>query len=115
MMALRIEMTARPGKSKELHQTALEWIRRARKRKGSAGCHFSADTERTNSFVLDLAWEKERDLMDHIGSDEFGVLLGALNVLCVPTDCKIRVFSETEQAKRIEKALRGRIENRPAG
>ena len=114
MMALRIEIKARPGKSKELLQTALEWIRRTRKRKGSAGCHFCTDTEDTNNFFLDLAWETKADLAGHMRSDEFGVLLGALNVLCVPKDCKVCVLSDTEETKKMEQTLHGLLENRSA-
>jgi len=112
VMVLAVRMSVHPQKRKELLQTVQELIQRTRKQQGCISCHFYQDIENGNAFNLVEEWKRQVDLDKHLGSDHFGVLLGAINLLSEPTEIKFNTVSYTGGMGTL-KAARGLITNNP--
>jgi quinol monooxygenase YgiN len=95
---------ARPRKQGELLQTILSLLGPIRKEKGCRACHSYLNLEDENDFILVEEWDTQTDFETHASSEEFHVLLGALNVLCTPLEIRAKVFSATERPEAIEQA-----------
>ena len=106
MIVLAVKMSVLPQKRKELLQTAQALIQRTRKQKGCISCHFYQDIENENTFNLVEEWKTQVDLDNHLGSDHFGILLGAMNLLSEPTKIKFNAVSYTGGMKTLKAARR---------
>ena len=100
---------AHPRKRRELLQTFLSLLGPIRKEKGCLGSHFCQSIEDENDFILVEEWKTQVDFENHIRSEEFRVLHGALNVLCLPLETRMNVFSGAERHKAMEQALNGLV------
>jgi quinol monooxygenase YgiN len=112
VMAMVVRMKVLPQKRKELLQTVKGLIQRTRKQKGCISCHFHQDIEDEDAFILVDEWETQDKLDNHLGSDHFGVLVGAMNLLSEPTEIKFNTFSYTKGMGTL-KAARGLNANNP--
>jgi quinol monooxygenase YgiN len=100
---------ARPRKQRELLQTLLSLLGPIRKEKGCMGSRFCLSIEDENDFILVEEWKTQVDFEKHIRSEEFRVLHAALNVLCLPLETRMNVFSGVERHNAMEQVLNGLV------
>jgi quinol monooxygenase YgiN len=81
MIILRVDMNALPEKRKELLHTIEAMSDSIRKQKGCSSHQVYQDMEDENVLCLIEEWENQDDLEDHLRSDRFAALLGALDLL----------------------------------
>jgi quinol monooxygenase YgiN len=79
-------MTVRPEKRTELFQTIRELLDPIRKARGCLGFRFYVDTNDENTSLLIGEWENEADLENHLLSNDFAILRGAVTLLCTRRD-----------------------------
>jgi quinol monooxygenase YgiN len=88
-------MDVPPEKAKEFLQTILFIIKSVRAEPGCLSYHFFQDMEKENKFRLVGKWIKQEDMYNHLRSDTFSILLGAMNLLKESPDIKFYVASCT--------------------
>jgi quinol monooxygenase YgiN len=74
-------ITVLPEHRKELFQTIQTLLGPIRSEKGCLGCRFYVEAGNENSSVLIGEWETQEDWDNHLRSDDFAVLLGAITIL----------------------------------
>jgi quinol monooxygenase YgiN len=84
-----------PEKTKEFLQTMLFIIKSVREEPGCLSYHFYQDMEEKNKFRLVGKWTRQEDMYNHLRSDIFSILLGAMNLLKESPDIKFYVASCT--------------------
>ncbi len=104
MIILRITLNVLPEKQKEVMQTLLSMIEPTGKEKGCLSHDVFLDIEDNNVFSLFEGWENREDLEHHLGSDRFGVLLGAKSLLSEPLKIQIHTVSHSEGLEVIKAA-----------
>ena len=100
---LRLEMTARPAKSKELLQTLLAWVGPAREARGCLACRFYRNTESEDHFVMTQDWKRPSDFQNHLRSEDFHILCGAIRLLCLPEETVFSASSKTARTEALER------------
>ena len=81
MIVSNTKISVKPENRKELLQTLISLIGGIRHMKGCVSYNLYQEVENENVFMLIEEWETQADLDNHLRSDRFGVLLGALNLL----------------------------------
>ena len=95
LITVTIRMDVLPEKTKEFLQTILFIVKSVRAEPGCLSCHFYQDMEEVNKFILVGKWTKQEDMYNHLRSDTFSILLGAMNLLNDSPDIKFYVASCT--------------------
>lgn len=80
-MNLTVEIKARSGKFKELHQTLQALLPTISEERGCRDCRIYRDSEREDVFSLSVHWEAQANIEHYMRSGSGGALLGALDVL----------------------------------
>ena len=115
MLLIRLEMKARPGKRKELLQTLLAWVGPTRETRGCRACRFYQNTESEDHFVLTQDWRRPSDFENHLRSEDFRILCGAIRLLCRPAETVFSASSSTARTEALERTLGGLRENHQEG
>lgn len=108
MIVVTIRIIVHPDNRKEFLQTAKSLFDRIRNEKGCLSYRFYQDIENENAFIFVAEWETQADLDNHIRSDSFGVLLGAMNLLSEAPEIKFNAVSYTAGMEAVE-AVRGKM------
>lgn len=82
-----------PEHRKELFQTFQTLLGPLRREKGCLAYRFYQEAENENSTVLIGEWETEEDWDNHLRSDDFAVLLGAITVLSSTSNIDFKILS----------------------
>ena len=114
VLLIRLEMTARPAKRKELLQTLLAWVGPTRQARGCLACRFYTNTESEDHFILTQDWKRPSDFENHLRSDDFQVLCGAIRLLCQSAETVFSASSSTERTEALERTLGGLLQKAPA-
>lgn len=114
MLRIRLEMTARPAKRKELLQTLLAWVGPARESRGCLACRFYTNTESEDRFILTEDWKRPSDFENHMRSDDFQVLCGAIRLLCRSAETVFSASSSTARTEALERTLGALLQKAPA-
>ena len=109
MIIVRITMTARPEKRKEVMQTLLSMIEPTLQEKGCLSYQVFQDIEDENVFSLIKEWETREDLDHHMRSDRFSVLLGTKILLTEQQNIQIHTISHSEGIEAVHAARGKRI------
>jgi quinol monooxygenase YgiN len=96
MVIIRISMSVIMEKQKEVMQTLISMIEPTIKEKGCLSYQVYQDIETRNNFSLLSEWNTREDLVHHIKSDRFGILLGIRSLLHKPPSIKIHTVSNSE-------------------
>jgi len=107
VIIVRISMKALVEKKMEVMQTLLSMIESARKEKGCLGYDVFCDIDGKTVFNLIEEWETREDLVRHIRSERFSVLLGTRSLLAKPLEMKIHTVSHSEGVE-VVNALRNK-------
>ena len=84
MIMFSARIVAHPPERRELAQALLTWAVAVRQDENALSSHVYEDLEVPAVFGLVTEWKTEAALDFHLGSEAFGVLLGALKVLARP-------------------------------
>ncbi len=103
MMVSSTKISVQPENRKELLQTLQMLLGRIRQEKGCIKCNVYQDVENENAFIFIEEWETEADLDKHLGSDRFGVLLGAVKLLSETSEIKFTTLAQTTEIEALKK------------
>ncbi len=107
MIHVIIRMKVLPEKQQELVQTLHTLVVLIEKEHGCKNCNFYQDMENRNIFSLIEEWENQEDLDNHVRSDNFSVLLGAMrNLLSEAPDTEIKTVAQVTGIETLERARR---------
>jgi quinol monooxygenase YgiN len=84
MTLLIIRMNVLSEKSRELSQTIASLSLSTRMEKGCQRCDFCRSIEDENRFVLLEEWDTQENLKNHLKSEHFKIIRGAMNLLREP-------------------------------
>ena len=84
MILVTIRMRVLSEKRKELAQTIASLIGSIRAAKGCRRCDCYQNVEKENELCLLEEWDTRKNLMNHLKSEGFKVLRGAMNLLQEP-------------------------------
>jgi quinol monooxygenase YgiN len=84
MILVIIRMRVIPEKKRELSQTISLLSCSIRMEKGCRRCDFCQNVEWENELWLLEEWDTRENLMNHLKSDRFRILRGAMNLLQEP-------------------------------
>lgn len=83
----------RPENRNEFFQTIRPLLEPIRHEKGCMAYRFFVDATDENSSLLVGEWQTHEDWSNHLQSNDFAVLLGAITVLGSPESIEIRLLS----------------------
>jgi len=107
MIIVRITMTARPEKRKEVMQTLLSVGEPTLQEKGCLSYQNFQGIEDENVFSLIKEWKTREDLDRHLRTDRFGFLLGTRTLLNEQQSIQIHTISHLEGIEAVH-AVRGK-------
>ena len=81
MITIRINLTARLGKERELVQAIGGLKQKITLETGCTSCRVYRNTDNRNDFVVFEEWENQKSARKHLESDNLAVLVGAGSVL----------------------------------
>jgi len=84
MTLLIIRMNVLSEKSRELSQTIASLSLSTRMEKGCQRCDFCQSIEDENRFFLLEEWDNQENLKNHMKSEHFKIIRGAMNLLQEP-------------------------------
>jgi quinol monooxygenase YgiN len=82
-----------------------------RAEKGCLDYHVCRDFKDPNTFLINNKWKQKNDLMNHIQSDSFDILIGAITNLCEEIPMDIDLSASTENLLEIELTLKNKLSN----
>jgi quinol monooxygenase YgiN len=95
MIVSSTKISVIPENRKEFLQTLHSLINRIRNEQGCVSHNVYQDVEDENAFIIIEEWETQADLDNHLRSDRFGVLLGALSLSSATPDIRFNTLTET--------------------
>jgi quinol monooxygenase YgiN len=95
---------------RELTQALLNWVAAVRRGAGLIRVQVSEDMESPGAYLLVSTWRTRKDLEAHLTGPEFGILLGALEVLGLQTQLNLTDLGPgSDDAVELVRQLRGRL------
>ena len=110
MITVTISMRVPPEKTREFLQTMLFIIKTVREEPGCLSYHFYQDVEVGNKYRLVGKWSKQEEMNEHLRSDTFSILLGAMKLLKESPDIKFYVASCTASGMEPINVIRSKTE-----
>jgi quinol monooxygenase YgiN len=90
MIQVIIRMKVLSEKRKELSQAISSLIGSIRTEKGCMRCDFCQSIDEENELCLLGEWDTEENLKNHLKSERFKVLRGAMNLLKEPYEMRFQ-------------------------
>jgi quinol monooxygenase YgiN len=90
-------MSVRLEKRKELSQTLLSIVEQVRKESGCLHAGFYQDVDNEEDFLVVEEWAAQKDVDEHLQSDIFTVLMGAVTLMRRPPDIVIHTVSRSTE------------------
>jgi len=91
-----IKMKVPAEKRKEVLQTLRAILGPIRRERGCVSCNCYVDVEDESVLLFEEEWKTREDLENHLQSDRFGVLNGAMKLLRVEPDIRFNTIVSTE-------------------
>jgi len=104
MIESTIKMTVPVEKRKEVLQTVKAILGPIRRERGCISCNCYVDVEDENVLFFEEEWKTRKDLKNHLRSDHFGVLNGAMRMLRVEPDIRFNTMTSTAGPEAIKAA-----------
>jgi quinol monooxygenase YgiN len=102
MILVVIRMKVQSEKRLELSQTIVLLSSSIRMEKGCRRCDFCQNVEKKNELSLLEEWDTRENLMNHLKSNRFKVLQGAMNLLQEPFELMIYSVSHRRDWRRFK-------------
>lgn len=94
MIDAAIRLTVPPEKRKEVLQTFKALLGPIRREQGCISCNCYVDVEGENNIFFREVWKTPEDLNTHLGSVNFGVLIGATKLLSEAPEIRFHTIRE---------------------
>lgn len=104
MIETTIKMTVSAEKRKEVLQTVKAILGPIRRELGCISCNCYVDVEDERVLFIEEQWKTREDLENHLRSDHFGVLNGAMRLLRVEPDIRFNTIASTAGPEAIKAA-----------
>ena len=104
MIDATIKMTVPPEKQKEVLQTFKAILGPIRRERGCISCNCYVDVEDESILFIEEEWKTRDDLENHLRSDRFGVLNGAMRLLRAEPDIRFNTIASTAGPEAIKAA-----------
>jgi quinol monooxygenase YgiN len=104
MIETTIKMTVPVEKRKEVLQTVKAILGPIRLERGCIKCNCYVDVEDESVLFFEEEWKTKEDLENHLRSDHFGVLNGAMRLLRVEPDIRFNTIAATAGPEAIKAA-----------
>jgi quinol monooxygenase YgiN len=104
MIETIIRMTVPAEKRKEVLQTIRAILGPIRLERGCISCNCYVDVENDSILFIEEEWRTKEDLENHLRSDCFGVLNGAMRLLRTEPDIRFNTISSTAGPEAIKAA-----------
>jgi quinol monooxygenase YgiN len=88
-------MTVPVEKRKEILQTIKAILGPIRRARGCISCNCYVDVEDDYVFFFEEEWKTREDLENHLRSDQFNVLNGAMRLLRAEPDIRFNTIAST--------------------
>jgi len=105
MIEAIIKMTVPAEKRKEVLQTIKAILGPIRRERGCISCNCYVDVEDERFLFFEEEWKTREDLENHLRSDHFGVLNGAMRLLRSEPEIRFNTISSTAGLETIKAAL----------
>ena len=104
MIEATFKMTVPVEKRKEILQTIKTLVGASRRERGCISCNCYVDVEDERILFFEEEWKTREDLENHLQSDHFGVLNGAMGLLRVEPDIRFNTIASTAGVEAITAA-----------
>ncbi len=104
MIETTIKMTVPAEKRKEILQTIKAILGPIRLEQGCISCNCYVDVEDERVLFIEEEWKTREDLENHLRSEHFGVLNGAMRLLRVEPDIRFNTIASTVGVEAIKAA-----------
>lgn len=109
MIVATIRVLVSPDNRRELVQTLRSLLNPIKNQKGCLGSHFYFEDGDENTLCLIEEWESQTDLDNYLRSNDFAVLIGAVNLLRGPSEIDFKLLAPMAGIEAVE-AARGKID-----
>jgi quinol monooxygenase YgiN len=109
MIVASLRVLVPPENRRELSQTIRSLLNPISKETGCLGSHFYVEVGEDAAVCLIEEWETQTDMNNHMRSDTFAVLLGALNLLRGQSEIEFKVLTLQAGIETVD-AARGKID-----
>jgi len=109
MIVTTVKILVSRENHRELAQTVMSLLRSIKRQKGYLGSNLYLDLGNDDAVCLIGEWETQEDLNNHLRSDDFALLFGAINLLKKTSEIEFRVLTPTAGLEVVE-AARGKID-----
>lgn len=104
MIETIIKMKVPLEKMKEILQTVKAILGPIRREHGCISCNCYVDVEDESVLIFEEEWQASGDLGNHLRSDHFNVLNGAMRLLRMEPDIRFNTIAATEGPEAIQAA-----------
>jgi quinol monooxygenase YgiN len=104
MIDATIKMTVPAGKRKEVLQTMKAILGPIRRERGCISCNCYVDVEDEGIFFFKEDWKTREDLDNHLKTDRFAVLIGAMSLLNAEPEIRFDTVESIAGAEDIKAA-----------
>jgi quinol monooxygenase YgiN len=104
MIDATIKMTVPAGKRKEVLQTMKAILGPIRREGGCISCNCYVDVEDEGIFLFKEEWMTREDLDNHLRTDRFAVLIGAMSLLNAEPEIRFDTVESIAGAEDIKAA-----------
>ena len=100
MLDATIKMTVPAEKRQEILQTVKAILGPIRRERGCISCNCYVDVEDESIFYFKEEWKTRDDLDNHLKSDRFSVLIGAMSLLKTEPEIRFNTLASTGGGKK---------------
>jgi quinol monooxygenase YgiN len=107
MIVTTIKLQTNPENRKEILQTFRSLLNPMKCELGCKSCRIYRELDNDEAVIVIQEWDSKTDLEEHLRSDEFAVLVGAMSLLQKPEAVEYQVLDQIEGSRSVE-AIRAR-------
>ena len=107
MIVTTIKLQTDPDNRKEILQTFRSLLNPTECELGCKSCRIYRELDNDEAVMVIQEWDSKTDLEEHLRSDEFAILIGAMSLLQKPETVEYQVLDQVERSRSVE-AIRAR-------
>jgi len=102
MIVTTIRIQTTPKNRKELMQTFRSLSNPIQSERGCKSCRIYRDVDNEEAVIVIQEWDSRNHLDEHLHSDEFAVMIGAMSLLDQPETVEFQVLDQLEGSRSVE-------------